>query len=56
MTEATPITPHESDEAGRVSEEGCDRCIPGVCHEPVPGVMEFVGAHVGGELAEERWR
>jgi hypothetical protein len=22
----------------------------------LPGVMDFIGAHVGGELAEERWR
>jgi hypothetical protein len=24
--------------------------------QPLPGVMDFIGAHVGGELAEERWR
>jgi hypothetical protein len=23
---------------------------------PLPGVMDFIGAYVGGELAEERWR
>lgn len=39
----------------RVTEP--DTADTGAIHaQPMPGVMDFIGAHVGGELAEERWR
>lgn len=58
MTTATPQALREADERVREEAEHKQRApAPSPSYaNPLPGVMDFVGAHVGGELAEERWR
>jgi hypothetical protein len=57
MTAAQTSAPHQTDE--RVHAESPESTKPEKApprSAPLPGVMDFVGAHVGDELAEERWR
>jgi len=56
MTAATTPMPQEADESGREEPAASNPCVTAPAHKPLPGVMDFIGAHVGGELAEERWR
>lgn len=48
---------HHDTEAERREEARSERrsMLNSVSH-PLPGVMDFIGANVDGELAEERWR
>ncbi len=57
MTTATPQALREADESVReeTMEHNHRAAAPSYAN-PLPGVMDFIGAHVGGELAEERWR
>ena len=57
MTTATPQARCEADESVReeTTEHDQSALAPSYAN-PLPGVMDFIGAHVGGELAEERWR
>ncbi len=56
MTLATKNTVREADESAREDAADRDRRAWALGYvAPLPGVMDFVGAHVGGELAEERW-
>lgn len=57
MTGASGATAHDAQDDRR--EDGAAGEQPATTStsaSPLPGVMDFVGAHVGGELAEERWR
>jgi hypothetical protein len=56
MTSATPQALREADESAHEEAEHNHRSPAQFCANPLPGVMDFVGAHVGGELAEELWR
>ena len=57
MTSATPQAPREADESVREETMEHNQRAPAPAYaNPPPGVMDFIGAHVGGELAEERWR
>lgn len=57
MTAATSMAPRDADESRREEALDGERYITAVSNAfPLPGVMDFLGAHVGGELAEERWR
>jgi hypothetical protein len=47
----------DADERGGETITSPEQADTGGAHaQPLPGVMDFVGANVGGELAEERWR
>lgn len=57
MTAVTTQASRETD--GSVCEEIAEHMhsAAGAYHiDPLPGVMDYLGAHVGEELAEELWR
>jgi hypothetical protein len=57
VTSATSKTAREADDSGREETCECDaRTATPFNAYPLPGVMDFIGANVGDELAEERWR
>lgn len=57
MTTVTPEAMLEADESVREETTEHNHRAPAPAYaNPLPGVMDFIGAHVGGELAEERWR
>ena len=53
MTSTTPAPAEPQEDKGDSPAEG-RRVFS--APQPLPGVMDFIGAHVGGELAEELWR
>jgi|GEM_PF-4896552 hypothetical protein len=56
MTETTAERAAEA-AANEAQDSVDEQCAELSAHiPPLPGVMDFVGAHIGGELAEERWR
>jgi len=57
MTGATGKPTRDAEDGRGEQNAESERCASaGSNAAPLPGVMDFVGAHVGGELAEERWR
>lgn len=57
MTTAKPQALPEADESAREEKPEHNRRALAPSHaNPLPGVMDFIGADVGGELAEELWR
>jgi hypothetical protein len=57
MTTTTPEAVREGDERAREEAMECShRAAAPSYANPLPGVMDFIGASAGGELAEERWR
>jgi hypothetical protein len=53
---ATKPAPSEPEERSTDDRAACRRSATIQDPAPLPGVMDFLGAHVGGELAEERLR
>ena len=56
MTAANGRPPREADDRSEEAADGERHATATSNAQPLPGVMDFLGAHVGGELAEERWR
>lgn len=57
MTGVSGATAHDvQDDRREDGAAGEQPATTSTSASPLPGVMDFVGAHVGGELAEERWR
>ena len=57
MTAATAISARDADDSVRdEARENEQYVMESSAACPLPGVMDFLGATVGGELAAARWR